>query len=89
MSAVGSALAIPRFSIRQLARRSVAREAKLLRDRGIEVVTMQPTAADLELMSGDSMDPMKASAVCRRVVESTLAHVREPEIADRLVALAS
>jgi NTE family protein len=87
MSAVGSALRTPRNSIRQLARRSVAREARLLRDQGIEVVTFQPTAADLEVMSGDSMDPTKSGAVCRQVVESTLTHVRDPEIADRLTAL--
>lgn len=87
MSAVGQATATPRFSIRQLARRSVAREARLLRARGVEVVTFQPTVADLELLAGSSMDPRKAAAVCRRAVESTLEHVREPEIADRLVAL--
>ena len=89
MSAVGSALELPRFAVRQFARRSVAREAKLLRDRGIEVVTLQPTAADLEQMSGSSMDPSKAEAICRQVVESTIEHVRDPEIADRLVALRS
>lgn len=87
MSAVGKALELPRFSIRQLARRSVAREAKILRDRGIEVVTLQPTAADLEHMAGNSMDQALAEAVCRQVVESTLEHVRTPEIADRLSAL--
>lgn len=87
MSAVGSALELPRFAVRQFARRSVSREAKLLRDRGIEVVTLQPTAADLEHMSGSSMDPSKAEAVCRQVVESTIEHVRVPEIADRLAAL--
>jgi NTE family protein len=89
LSAVSTAVAIPRFSMRQIARRSLAREARLLRDHGIEVVTMQPTAADLEQMSGDSMDPTKAAAVCSQVVESTVAHVREPEIADRLVSLVS
>jgi NTE family protein len=88
MSGVGSALRSgARASLRQLARRSVAREARVLRDRGIEVVTFQPTAADLEVMTGESMDPTKSAAVCRQVVESTLAHVREPDIADRLTAL--
>jgi NTE family protein len=87
MSAVGSAPLNPRQSIRQFARRSVAREARLLRDQGIEVVTFQPTAADLEVMSGDSMDPSTSAAVCRQVVDSTIAHIREPEIADRLTAL--
>jgi len=60
-----------------------------LRDRGIEVVTLQPTAADLEQMSGDSMDPTRAEAVCRQVGESTIEHVRDTEIADRLTALGS
>lgn len=87
MSGVGSALRTPRFSIRQLVRRAVAREARFLRDQGIEVVTFQPTAADLELMVGDSMDPRKTAAVCQQAVDSTLDHVRRPEIADRLAAL--
>lgn len=87
MSGVGAALELPRFSLRQLARRSVAREARLLRDRRVEVVTLQPTAADLEHMSGNTMDPTKAEAVCRQVVQSTLDHVRTPDIADRLTAL--
>jgi NTE family protein len=87
MSAAGSAVRTPRHSIRQLARRSVAREARLLREQGIEVVTFQPTAADLAVMAGDSMDPTKAGTVCRQAVGSTIAHVREPDVAGRLTAL--
>ncbi len=88
MSAVGAAVPRPpAFSLRPLVRRQVAGEVAALRDKGIEVVTLQPTAADLGVMIGDSMDPAKASVVCARVEESTVAHVRRPEIAERLALL--
>jgi NTE family protein len=88
MSAVGGAL--PRqqtFSLRQLVRRQVAGEVAALRAKGIEVVTLQPTATDLGVMIGDSMDSAKATVVRARVEESTVAHVRRPEIAARLALL--
>jgi NTE family protein len=88
MSAVSGA--VPRtqaLSIRQLARRQVAVEAATLRAAGSEVVTFQPTAEDLAVMAGDSMDAAKAAAVCARVGESTRVHLASPEIADRLAAL--
>jgi NTE family protein len=88
MSAVGGAVPRPPpFSLRQLVRRQVAGEVGALRGKGIEVVTLQPTAGDLAVMVGDSMDPAKASVVRARVVQSTLAHVRRPEIAARLAFL--
>jgi NTE family protein len=88
MSAVSGA--VPRaqpLSIRQLARRQVAVEAGALRAKGVEVVTFQPTADDLAVMAGDSMDPAKAAAVCARVGESTKAHLADAAIAERLALL--
>jgi NTE family protein len=88
MSAVTGA--VPRsqaFSIRQFARRQLAGEVAALRAAGVETVTFQPTAADLAVMAGDSMDQSKASAVCERIVASTRDHVRRAEIADRLTPL--
>ena len=75
------------LSLRQLVRRQVAGEVAALRARGIRTVTFQPTADDLAVMVGDSMDPAKASTVCAQVVESTLAHVRQPDVAERLAPL--
>jgi NTE family protein len=85
MSAVRGA--VPRaqtLSIRQLARRQVAGEIAALRTKGIATVTFQPTADDLAVMAGNSMDPAKAAAVCAHVAASTLAHLAEPAIAARL-----
>jgi NTE family protein len=88
MSAVGGAVPRPPpFSLRQLVRRQVAGEVTALRTKGIEVVTLQPTADDLGVMIGDSMDPARAAAVCSRVEQSTVAHVRRAEIAARLAPL--
>jgi NTE family protein len=88
MSAVGGA--VPRaqtLSLRQLVRRQVAGEVAALRTKGINPVTFQPTADDLALMVGNSMDPAKASVVCDQVAESTRTHVREAAIAERLAPL--
>ena len=88
MSAVSGA--VPRsktLSLRQLVRRQLAGEVGTLRRSGIGVVTFQPTADDLAVMIGDSMDPTKASAVCTQVVESTRRHLRQPDIAARLAVL--
>ena len=88
MSAVSKAL--PRsqaFTVRQLARRQVATEVATLRAKGVTVVTFQPTAADLAVMTGNSMDSGKAVAVCDRVRQSIHAHLREPTVAERLTVL--
>ena len=88
MSAVSFALPRTRtLSLRQLVRRQVAAEIAGLRTRGLTTVTFQPTADDLAVMLGDTMDAGKASIVCARVIESTRAHVHEPEIAERLALL--
>ena len=88
MSAVGGA--VPRaqtLSLRQLVRRQVAGEVVALRASGIPTVTFQPTAGDLAVMTGDTMNPAKGSTVCAQVVESTLAHVRHTDVAERLAVL--
>jgi NTE family protein len=88
MSAVSRAVPRPQtLSLRQLVRRQVAGEVAALRAKGIPTVTFQPTADDLAVMVGDSMNPAKASTVCAQVVESTLTHVRTPDVAERLAAL--
>jgi NTE family protein len=82
--------AVPRtqtLSLRQLVRRQVAGEIAVLRARGITTVTFQPTADDLAVMLGDTMDPAKASSVCAQVVQSTRTHVRKRDVAERLTLL--
>lgn len=78
----------PRSALRQIARRWLASEVAGLRDRGLDVVTFQPSNDDLAAMAGNSMDPGKAPAVVARVHDSTVARLRQPDLADRLVPLA-
>ncbi len=81
------ARAVPRYAMRQIARRWVAGEVAALRARGIEVATMQPTSPDIDVMSGNAMDASKAPAVIEQVSASTLAHIRDRRVAERLAAL--
>jgi NTE family protein len=88
MSAVSGAVPRSRtLSIRQLARRQVAGEIAALRSLGIATVTFQPTADDLGVMAGNSMDPAKAASVCAQIAVSTRAHLAEAAIAERLAVL--
>ncbi len=88
MSAVAGAarvgLALP---IRQVARLSLGREVVRLRRLGIEVMTFQPTAADLEVMNGDALDPAKLGPVSRRVGETTRRRLARADVRARLAAL--
>ena len=60
------------------------RRSQPLRAKGVTVVTFQPTAADLAVMTGNSMDSGKAAAVCARVRQSVRTHLSEPTVASRL-----
>lgn len=77
----------PRSAVRQIARRWLSGELIGLRDRGVEAVAFQPNADDLAQMSGNSMDPSKAPAVIEQARVSTLARLREPDVADRMAIL--
>ena len=88
MSAVRGAarmgLSLP---IRQIARLSLAREVAALRRQGIEVITFQPTAADLEVMNGDALDPAKLAPVCARVTETARQRLSRADVRARLAPL--
>jgi NTE family protein len=88
MSAVRGASRIGfELPIRQIARMSLAREIAALRRLGIEVVTFQPTAADLEVMNGDALDPAKLTPVTTRVGETAARRLAQADIRARLAAL--
>jgi NTE family protein len=88
MSAVRGAARIGlELPIRQIARRSLAREVAGLRRLGIEVVTFQPTADDLELMNGDALDPAKLGPVSARVGETVRRRLARADVRTRLAAL--
>jgi NTE family protein len=88
MSAVRGAarvgLALP---IRQIARLSLAREVAGLRRQGIEVMTFQPTAADLEVMNGDALDPAKLAPVSARVTETMRQRLSRADVRARLAPI--
>ena len=88
MSTVGGTPELsPRYAMRQIARRWVAGEVAALRARGVEVVVVQPTPADIDVMSGNPMDPAKTPDVVEQVSATALAHVRDPRVAPRLGVL--
>lgn len=76
----------PGMAMRQIARLSLAREVAALRAHEIPVVAFQPTAADLEVMGGDSLDPAKLAPVCERVLETTSNRLARSDVRDRLTA---
>jgi NTE family protein len=73
--------------IRQIARLSLGREVASLRRRGVEVVTFQPTAADLDVMNGDALDPAKLAPVTTRVLETVRRRLARDDVRRRLAPL--
>jgi NTE family protein len=75
----------------ELARRASGRrlgsEAKKLRAAGTEVVLIQPTGKDLEVMGPNLMSRRRRDAVIRTAIETIGAQLREPEIAELLAGL--
>lgn len=75
----------------QLARRAAGRrlgsEAKKLRAAGTEVVLVQPTGKDLEVMGPNLMSRKRRHDVIRTAIETVGARLREPELAELLSGL--
>jgi NTE family protein len=78
----------PGMALRQIARLSLAREVARLRRQGTTVVAFQPTAADIEVMGTDALDPDKIPPVATRVFETTSHRLARADVRDRLSALA-
>jgi NTE family protein len=88
MSAARGAVQLaPDMAMRHIAQLSVAREVAALRRRDLSVVVFQPTAADLEVMTGDPLDPAKAPPVCTRVLETTSRRLGRADVRAQLAAL--
>jgi NTE family protein len=88
MSAARGAVGFdPSSALRRFAGLSLAREVAGLRAKGITVVTFQPTAHDLEVMVGDSLDPAKFAPVSARVRETVGQRLARQDVAARLAAL--
>lgn len=86
-AARGAARPGPLNAMRQIARLSLARELVVLRGRGIPVVVFQPTANDVAVMAGDSLDPAKFAPVAAAAEESTRRRLARADVRERLAAL--
>lgn len=62
-------------------------EAARLRRRGVHVVAFQPTAADVEVMGVNAMDPSRRAAIARQAYESTMRRLDRHDTMERLSAL--
>jgi NTE family protein len=88
MSAARGAVGFePSSALRRYAGLSLRREVAGLRARGIAVITFRPTARDLEVMVGDSLDPAKFWPVAARVRETVGQRLARHDVATRLAAL--
>jgi NTE family protein len=75
------------FGMRQQAGRRLGHEARRLRAAGIEVILIQPTVADLDVMGGNLMSSRRRHQVVETAVETVTEHLRESEVGERLALL--
>lgn len=88
MSAVANALdRTAGGASRVMQSRTLAREVAAIRERGTKVLVIQPTRADIDLMGTDWLANEQAPPVARRAHDSVLAHLDDPEVADRVEIL--
>jgi NTE family protein len=81
---VGERVAI---RMRQAAGRQLGSEAKRLRAAGKEVILIQPTVHDLDVMGGNLMSRERRHDVIETAVESVTAHLRETPLGAQLARL--
>lgn len=75
------------FQMRQTAGRRLGHEAKRLRAAGIEVILIQPTVLDLDVMGGNLMSSKRRHQVIETAVETVTAHLQGSEVGERLASL--
>jgi NTE family protein len=73
--------------MRQAAGRRLGHEAKRLRAAGIEVILIQPTAADLEVMGDNLMSSRRRHATIETALGTVRAQLRESGAGERLSGL--
>jgi NTE family protein len=81
---VGERLA---FRMRQAAGRRLGSEAKRLRAAGVEVMLIQPTVHDLDVMGGNLMSSRRRHEVIETGVRTVTEHLRESPLGARLAEL--
>jgi NTE family protein len=67
--------------------RRLGHEAKRLRAAGIEVLLLQPSARDLELMGGNLMSSKRRHEMIETAIETTTDQLRAGPLGERLAAL--
>ena len=75
------------YAIRQTAGRRLGREAGRLRAEGAEVLLIQPTVHDLDVMGTNLMSRARRHEVIEMAVETTTGHLRETALGERLAEL--
>jgi NTE family protein len=75
------------FTIRQASGRRLGSEAKRLQAAGTEVILIQPTVHDLDVMGTNLMSPGRRHEVIETAVQTVTDHLRESRIGDRLAEL--
>jgi len=75
------------FAIRQTAGRRLGSEAKRLRAAGTEVVLIQPTVHDLDVMGTNLMSRRRRHEVIETAVQTVSEHLRESPVGERLAEL--
>jgi NTE family protein len=75
------------FQMRQANGRRLGHEAKRLRAAGIEVILLQPTARDIEVMGGNLMSGKRRHQVIERAIETTREQLQHAKLGARLAAL--
>ena len=75
------------FTIRQPSGRRLGREAKRLQSAGVEVILIQPTVHDLDVMGTNLMSRTRRHEVIETAVRSVTAHLRQSPLGERLAEL--
>ena len=72
------------FLIRQNSGKRLGSEASRLRERGTEVILIQPTVHDLDVMGTNLMSRSRRHEVIEMAVETMTDHLRETALGERL-----
>ena len=75
------------FALRQRSGRQLGAEAAKIRDAGTEVVLIQPTVHDLDVMGTNLMSRSRRHAVIETAVRTVTAHLRDSPVGERLARL--
>ena len=75
------------LALRQASGRRLGAEAAKVRDAGTEVVLLQPTVHDLDVMGNNLMSRGRRHAVVETAVSTVTAHLRESPVGARLALL--